>query len=431
VYDDLVRISSVNCGPTSPNGSTWTQSFTYDPFGNINKSGSLSFLPTYTGSASTPTTNQFYQIPGGPAGASNYYDLNGNLTTDVTNTYSWDADGNSVKINSIGLAYDALDRRVEQNNAGTYTQILYSPIGSARLESNMAEHEYGDLAYAPFGESYAILNTPYPSFTGQQQDTVPGSGLYDFLYREYSAVQGRWNSPDPAGFGAADPSNPQSWNRYAYALNNPLRYKDPSGLILCDYGPSDNGGEDFEDADDPNECTSNGGTLPTDRTTVTVNGDSPGDVDTIENGQQIYPQIVQSYAANNGLTVSAAPPTPWYKNPCVTKAIAKGALSTGIDAIGLIPGGGAVSAELSLFNGAAAVSNGTAILGRLQLGAGIITAANGASDTSGLGAIQTVAGVGGIVAGVAKATPVVGQVLSGISVGLDLIGTGMNIAQCY
>jgi hypothetical protein len=136
-------------------------------------------------------------------------------------------------------------------------------------------------------------------------------------------------------------------------------------------------------------------------------------------------------AANNGLTISAAPPTPWYKNPCVTKAIAKGALSTGIDAIGLIPRGGAVSAELSLFNGAAAVSNGTAILGRLQLGAGIITAANGASDTSGLGAIQTVAGVGGIVAGVAKATPVVGQVLSGISVGLDLIGTGMNIAQCY
>jgi hypothetical protein len=93
-------------------------------------------------------------------------------------------------------------------------------------------------------------------------------------------------------------------------------------------------------------------------------------------------------AANNGLTISAAPPTPWYKNPCVTKAIAKGALSTGIDAIGLIPGGGAVSEELSLFNGAAAVSNGTAILGRLQLGAGIITTANGASNSSPLGVAQ-------------------------------------------
>ncbi|MGO8985376.1 MAG: hypothetical protein ACLQFM_11365, partial [Terriglobales bacterium] len=31
----------------------------------------------------------------------------------------------------------------------------YDWQGSARLESNMAEHEYGDLAYAPFGESYA------------------------------------------------------------------------------------------------------------------------------------------------------------------------------------------------------------------------------------------------------------------------------------
>ncbi len=25
------------------------------------------------------------------------------------------------------------------------------------------------------------------------------------------------------------PANPQSLNRYAYALNNPLRYNDPSG----------------------------------------------------------------------------------------------------------------------------------------------------------------------------------------------------------
>lgn len=112
-------------------------------------------------------------------------------------------------------------------------------------------------------------------------------------------------------------------------------------------------------------------------------------------------------------------------------ALAKGGVSTLIDGIGLLPGGGAISAEFSLFNGAAAVSNGTAILGRVQLGAGIITTANGASDASPLGAIQTVAGVGGIVAGAAKAAPVVGQVLSGISVGLDLIGTGINIAKCY
>jgi hypothetical protein len=31
-----------------------------------------------------------------------------------------------------------------------------------------------------------------------------------------------------------NPANPQDWNRYAYARNNPLRYTDPSGHIACD-----------------------------------------------------------------------------------------------------------------------------------------------------------------------------------------------------
>jgi len=141
----------------------------------------------------------------------------------------------------------------------------YDWQGSARLESNMAEHEYGDLAYAPFGESYAILNTPYPSFTGQQQDTV--SGLYDFLYREYSASEGRWISPDPAGFGAADPSNPQSWNRYAYVLNNPLSNIDPNGFDCVylnnagtDVDRDQNGNAAGIDTNsDSGECGNNGG----------------------------------------------------------------------------------------------------------------------------------------------------------------------------
>src|SRR5207245_2740325 len=82
-------------------------------------------------------------------------------------------------------------------------------------------------AYAPFGEPYAQSGTADPPFTGQRQDTV--AGLYDFPAREYS-YQGRWSSPDPAGLAAVDPSNPQSWNRYAYVMNNPLNSVDPLGL---------------------------------------------------------------------------------------------------------------------------------------------------------------------------------------------------------
>jgi len=40
---------------------------------------------------------------------------------------------------------------------------------------------------------------------------------------------GRFTSPDPL-MASAYVENPQSWNRYSYALNNPLRYIDPDGM---------------------------------------------------------------------------------------------------------------------------------------------------------------------------------------------------------
>ena len=129
-------------------------------------------------------------------------------------------------------------------------------LGSSRLSTTSGRAKYYDVAYAPFGEPYAGSGTTDLSFTGQNQDTevgnVPGGagGLYDFLYREHSPVQGRWLSPDPSGLAAANPSDPQSWNRYAYTGNRPLNSVDSSGLVTspcfedwgldCDYpGPPD------------------------------------------------------------------------------------------------------------------------------------------------------------------------------------------------
>jgi RHS repeat-associated protein len=100
-------------------------------------------------------------------------------------------------------------------------------LGSSRLASTPTRTVYSTTAYAPFGEPYAQSGTADLSFTGQNQDTVGGS--YDFLAREY-AIQGRWPSPDPAGLGAVDLSNPQSMNRYAYVIGNPLAFVDPLGL---------------------------------------------------------------------------------------------------------------------------------------------------------------------------------------------------------
>jgi RHS repeat-associated protein len=85
-------------------------------------------------------------------------------------------------------------------------------------------------AHAPFGESYSYTGGFPLVFTGQDGDSFANNTTYYFPERQYQSSQGRWLSPDPAGLGAVDPNNPQSWNRYAYVLNNPLSAIDPDGL---------------------------------------------------------------------------------------------------------------------------------------------------------------------------------------------------------
>ena len=53
-------------------------------------------------------------------------------------------------------------------------------------------------------------------------------------FRQYAYGQGRWISPDPAGLAAVDPTNPQTWNRYAYVSNSPVVKTDALGL--CEGG---------------------------------------------------------------------------------------------------------------------------------------------------------------------------------------------------
>lgn len=68
-------------------------------------------------------------------------------------------------------------------------------------------------------------------FTGKERDAE--TGLDYFGARYFSGAQGRFTSPDPL-LSSGRPWLPQSWNRYAYTLNNPLRYTDPLGLYEWD-----------------------------------------------------------------------------------------------------------------------------------------------------------------------------------------------------
>ena len=95
-YDDIARLTTDNCG------SVWSQTFSYDQYDNLTKSGSMSWNPGYN------TKNQYSSI-----GAT--YDASGFLTDDGTNHFSSDIYGKLTSINSgTPLIYDALGRVVEE-----------------------------------------------------------------------------------------------------------------------------------------------------------------------------------------------------------------------------------------------------------------------------------------------------------------------------
>jgi len=51
----------------------------------------------------------------------------------------------------------------------------------------------------------------------------------------YASSYGRFNSPDryqASASGANDPTTPQSWNRYAYVLGDPVNHTDRRGMYL-------------------------------------------------------------------------------------------------------------------------------------------------------------------------------------------------------
>jgi RHS repeat-associated protein len=72
---------------------------------------------------------------------------------------------------------------------------------------------------------YARLNY---KFTGKERDSE--SGLDYFGARYYANSLGRFMSPDLKILSIRHIINPEKWNKYAYTINNPLRFFDPDGL---------------------------------------------------------------------------------------------------------------------------------------------------------------------------------------------------------
>ena len=94
--------------------------------------------------------------------------------------------------------------------------------------------------YLPFGEElfagtggrtstqgYSASDGVRQKFTEKERDNE--TGLDYFGARYYASTQGRFTGVDPGPFTVADP---QSWNRYLYVQNNPLKFIDPTGRNL-------------------------------------------------------------------------------------------------------------------------------------------------------------------------------------------------------
>jgi RHS repeat-associated protein len=216
------------------------------------------------------------------AGPTSYaYDADGNLNTRSqggTTTFTFDArnllTGATDATGTSSYRYDGLDHRREVTHNGTTTRYVLDLVGP--MATVLAETDAGGAitryyvhghqllsqitpggtrlvyhpdplgsvialtdankaitdayAYDPFGTTVAQTgSTPNPfQYVGALGVMADRHGLLFMRARYYDAVAGRFLSVDPVPGSDADP---QTFQRYVYALNNPTLVTDPSGLV--------------------------------------------------------------------------------------------------------------------------------------------------------------------------------------------------------
>jgi RHS repeat-associated protein len=246
----------------------------------------------------------------------NTYDTAGNLYIAQPGNvvYTYDAENHLIATGGQTYLYDGDGKRVEKATPGTPpvpnklywygqdTNVLYETDASGnelyryfyfarrlvtREEASDWINHYGldalgnvrfvygasstsDFSdYYPFGGERIIQSQTNNNrkFTSKERD--PESGNDNFGARFYSSNLGRFMSPDPDGAGSLE-QDPQSWNMYAYARNNPLRYTDPDGRSYDVCVDNGSGGQnclhykydaDFESAARRSGATLQGGNI--------------------------------------------------------------------------------------------------------------------------------------------------------------------------
>lgn len=124
------------------------------------------------------------------------------------------------------------------DHQGSITGIVAS--GSPSV--NMAYEVFGlrrsptlltNLTAAEFTNISSKVDKPTTnSYTNHEM--LDRTGFIHMNGRVYDPLLGRFLSPDPI---VQDPDNSQSWNRYSYVFNNPLKYIDPTGYSAVEESP--------------------------------------------------------------------------------------------------------------------------------------------------------------------------------------------------
>ena len=129
-----------------------------------------------------------------------------------------------------------------ERDAGSHERRHYRAYFGGRLLGS--EDRLGSRGtYFPYGED---RGSPPPAndkvkFATYTRDSATGLDYADQRY--YAASMGRFLTPDPYR-ASGGPSDPQSWNRYAYVEGDPINHSDRVGLY-----------RDAQDCiDDPDTC---------------------------------------------------------------------------------------------------------------------------------------------------------------------------------
>ena len=107
--------------------------------------------------------------------------------------------------------------------SGKFTYYAVDANGSRVVAMDESGVVIWRKTYAPYGKASGNDRDNRIGYTGHVENA---NGLVDAGARHYDPALGMFTSDDPVRF---DENNPASFNRYAYANNNPYKYVDPSG----------------------------------------------------------------------------------------------------------------------------------------------------------------------------------------------------------